>query len=107
MTERKYSVASIGSSIDGFWTPPSRPAGFKLNYEIAGRRAADDDFETPDVMVKFTRSRRGPAAREPRRTAAGAGARHHGNAAHAVARTTRAFPSTPTITACCGSKSCA
>ena len=29
-------------------------AGFKLNYEIQDVESGDDDFETPDVVVKFT-----------------------------------------------------
>ena len=34
--------------------PPCRTAGFELTYEIQDAAPADDDFETPDVMVKFT-----------------------------------------------------
>ncbi len=54
MTERKYSVASIGSRIDEFLQQTLRNGGFKFNYEVVDVAPADDDFETPDMMVKFT-----------------------------------------------------
>jgi len=54
VTERKYSVASIGSKIDDFLRQTLRSGGFKVNYEIVDVAPAEDDFETPDVMVKFT-----------------------------------------------------
>jgi spoIIIJ-associated protein len=54
VTERKYSVASIGSRIDGFCGPPSAMEASRCTYEISGRGAAEGDFETPDVVVKFS-----------------------------------------------------
>ena len=54
MTERKYSVASIGSRIDGFLQPTLRNGGFKVNYETQDVDASDDAFETPDMVVKFS-----------------------------------------------------
>jgi spoIIIJ-associated protein len=54
VTERKYSVASIGTRIDGFLRPILGAGGFKLNYELADVHPADDDFETPDVVVRFS-----------------------------------------------------
>ena len=54
MTERKYSVASVGTRIDGFLRPVLQSGGFKLNYEIADVTPAQDDFETPDVVVRFS-----------------------------------------------------
>jgi spoIIIJ-associated protein len=54
VTERKYSVASIGSRIDGFLGPLLKSAGFKLHYEISDSESSDDAFETPDVVVRFT-----------------------------------------------------
>ena len=54
MNERKYSVASVGIRIDGFLGTTLQNGGFKLNYEIQDVEPADGDFETPDVMVKFT-----------------------------------------------------
>ena len=54
MTERKYSVASIGLRIDGFLDATLQNGGIKLTYEIQDAAPANDDFETPDVMVKFS-----------------------------------------------------
>ena len=54
MTDRKYSVAGIGAKIDGFLQPVLRNAGFQLRYEIVDSAVAEDDFETPDLVVKFT-----------------------------------------------------
>ncbi len=54
MTERKYSVASIGSRIDGFLRPTLQHGGFHVNYEILDVEPSDDDFETPDIVVKFS-----------------------------------------------------
>lgn len=53
MTERKYSSASIGPRIDGLLRPVLQSGGFHLNYEIQDAEPAADDFETPDVVVKF------------------------------------------------------
>ena len=54
MTQRKYTIASIGSRIDGFLDSTLENAGFHLEYEIQDIEASDDDFETPDVVVKFS-----------------------------------------------------
>ena len=54
MTERKYSVATAGLRIDGFLHETLQNGGFQLQYEILDRQTADGDFETPDIMVKFT-----------------------------------------------------
>jgi len=54
VTERKYSVASIGSRLDAFLRPTLRNAGFKVNYEIQDVEAPDDAFETPDMVVRFS-----------------------------------------------------
>ena len=54
MTERKYTAASIGPRIDGFLRQTLQSGGFKLKYEIQDSQSADGDFETPDVLVKFT-----------------------------------------------------
>jgi spoIIIJ-associated protein len=54
VTQRKYSVASVGPRIDGFLKPTLRNAGFNVNYEIADVENADGDFETPDIVVRFT-----------------------------------------------------
>ncbi|MBZ5723845.1 MAG: single-stranded DNA-binding protein [Acidobacteriia bacterium] len=54
MTERKYSVNAIGSRIDGFLRPTLHNGGFKLKFEMQDSEASDQDFETPDVVVKFS-----------------------------------------------------
>ena len=54
MNQRKYSVASVGSRIDAFLQSTLRNGGFKVQYEILDVQAADGDFETPDVLVKFS-----------------------------------------------------
>jgi spoIIIJ-associated protein len=54
VTERKYSVATSGLRIDGFLQETLQNGGFQLQYEILDRQTAEGDFETPDIMVKFT-----------------------------------------------------
>jgi len=54
VNERKYSVASIGDRIEEFLDPVLEEGDFRLEYEILDGQPADDDFETPDVVVKFS-----------------------------------------------------
>jgi len=54
VNERKYSVSSIGSRLDAFLKQICADAGFHLNYEILDVDTAEDDFETPDVTVRFS-----------------------------------------------------
>jgi spoIIIJ-associated protein len=54
LTERKYSVATIGLRIDGFLQTTLENAGIELDYEIQDAAPGEGDFETPDVHVKFT-----------------------------------------------------
>jgi spoIIIJ-associated protein len=54
LTERKYSVTSVGLKIDGFLQSTLENAGIELDYEIQDAAPAEEDFETPDVMVKFS-----------------------------------------------------
>jgi spoIIIJ-associated protein len=54
VNERKYSVSSIGSRIDGFLRTTLQNGGLKLQYEIKDVESGDDDFETPDIVVKFS-----------------------------------------------------
>jgi spoIIIJ-associated protein len=54
LTERKYSVASIGLRIDGFLDATLQNGGIKLSYEIQDAPPSNDEFETPDVVVKFS-----------------------------------------------------
>jgi spoIIIJ-associated protein len=54
VSERKYSVATIGIKIDGFLQTILDSGGFKADYDIQDQQSSSDDFETPDVVVKFT-----------------------------------------------------
>jgi spoIIIJ-associated protein len=54
LTERKYSVATIGLRIDGFLQTTLENAGIELDYEIQDASPREDDFETPDVSVRFS-----------------------------------------------------
>jgi spoIIIJ-associated protein len=54
VSERKYSVVSVGPKIDQFLDPVLDQAGFDLDYEIADVESAEADFETPDIVVKFS-----------------------------------------------------
>jgi len=54
VNERKYSVASIGPRIEGFLRPLLEQGGFRASFEMLDGQSADDDFETPDVVVKFS-----------------------------------------------------
>jgi spoIIIJ-associated protein len=54
VNQRKYSVALVGLRIDGFLGTTLQNGGLKLNYDIQDVESSDEDFETPDVMVKFS-----------------------------------------------------
>ncbi len=54
MTQRKYSVDSIGERIDGFLGSLLASAGFELRYKISDADPGESDFETPDVLVNFS-----------------------------------------------------
>jgi spoIIIJ-associated protein len=54
VTDRKYSVASIGSKVDGFLRTILDEAGLKVKHEIEDVTSGEGDFETPDVVVRFT-----------------------------------------------------
>ena len=54
MTQRKYSASSIGPQIDSFLRATLANGGFHVNYTIQDVDPTEDDFETPDVVVKFT-----------------------------------------------------
>jgi spoIIIJ-associated protein len=53
VSERKYSLASIGPRIERLLRPTLRNAGFKVDFEMQDVATAADDFETPDLAVKF------------------------------------------------------
>lgn len=54
VTQRKYSAASAGPRIGAFLRTIFQDGGFSLNYEIQDTQPGEGDFETPDVVVKFT-----------------------------------------------------
>jgi len=54
VTQRKYSASSIGPKIDALLRTTLDDGGFQVNYSIQDMDATEDDFETPDVVVKFT-----------------------------------------------------
>jgi spoIIIJ-associated protein len=54
VTDRKYSVSTVGLKIDGFLGATLQAGGFDVQYDIEDVSRGGDDFETPDVVVKFT-----------------------------------------------------
>jgi spoIIIJ-associated protein len=53
MSDHKYSVASVGERIDEFLDSVLDNAGLDVDYEMTDGQPAADDFETPEVIVKF------------------------------------------------------
>jgi spoIIIJ-associated protein len=47
-------VATVGLRIDGFLNTTLENAGINLKYDIQDAAPSEDDFETPDVHVKFS-----------------------------------------------------
>ena len=54
MGDRKYSASSIGPRIDSFLRAVLQHGGFAAHWEIRDAEADSADFETPDVVVKFS-----------------------------------------------------
>jgi spoIIIJ-associated protein len=54
VSERKYAAASIGSRIDSLLRPILTAGGFQVSYTVHDAEVAADDFETPDLVLKFT-----------------------------------------------------
>lgn len=54
MSEKEYTLESMGPQIDTFLRPLLKGAGFKVDYELAPGEARHPDFENPDVVVKFS-----------------------------------------------------
>jgi len=54
VSEKKYSLAKIGSRIDAFLKPLLKRARFQVKYEMSEGETAHPDFENPDITVKFT-----------------------------------------------------
>jgi spoIIIJ-associated protein len=52
--QRKYSASTIGPKIDALLRATLDNGGFKVNYSIQDGDPTEDDFETPDVVVKFS-----------------------------------------------------
>ncbi len=53
MSERKYTLASVGPQLDRCLSRIIRNAGFDLQFEMAEGEAPHPDFENPDISVKF------------------------------------------------------
>lgn len=56
MSDRKYSKSSVGKQVDEFLRHVLELAGLRLDYEILDGEPAPDDFETPELLVKFSGS---------------------------------------------------
>jgi spoIIIJ-associated protein len=54
VSARKYSAATVAPRIDDFLRPILSSAGFEIDFEVQDGASSDDDFETPDVVVKFS-----------------------------------------------------
>jgi spoIIIJ-associated protein len=54
VSDSKYAVSAIGPRTDKFLHTVLSDAGLRLEFELRDIEAAEDDFETPDVVVKFT-----------------------------------------------------
>lgn len=54
MSQPKYTVASAGPRIDAFLKQTLENASIHLKYSMEDATPAGDDFETPDILVKFT-----------------------------------------------------
>jgi len=54
VNERKYSVTAVGDRIEDFLDCVLDNSGLDLDFELTDGKPADDDFETPDVVVKFS-----------------------------------------------------
>jgi spoIIIJ-associated protein len=54
VSDSKYAVSSIGPRADQFLHTVLSDAGLRLQFELRDVAATEDEFETPDVVVKFT-----------------------------------------------------
>jgi len=54
VTQRKYSVESIGARIDGFPRSPAGQRRLRVAIQDFGRGCGEGDFETPDLLVIFS-----------------------------------------------------
>jgi spoIIIJ-associated protein len=53
VSDRKYSIESVGSKVDEFLDHILDLAGLDVDYEMFDGAPAPDDFETPELLVKF------------------------------------------------------
>ncbi len=54
MSEAKYSVAETGPKVESFLKRVLPLAGLDVTFEIVSGEAAHQDFETPDLLVRFS-----------------------------------------------------
>jgi len=54
VNDRKYTVSAVGQRVEQFLRPLLKQCGFRVDYEMGEGHPADDDFETPDIVVKFS-----------------------------------------------------
>ncbi|HWQ55206.1 MAG TPA: R3H domain-containing nucleic acid-binding protein [Bryobacteraceae bacterium] len=54
MSDRKYSVATVGQKVDTFLRSVLAQARFRVEFEISDACPGPDDVETPDLLVRFT-----------------------------------------------------
>jgi spoIIIJ-associated protein len=54
VSEKKYTVGSMGPRIDQFLKPLLRQAGFQADYEVTEGESVNPDFENPEVVVRFS-----------------------------------------------------
>ena len=54
MSQRKYSAASTGEKLNTFLQMVLKGTHLDVKFEIADADPRPDDFETPDVVVRFT-----------------------------------------------------
>jgi spoIIIJ-associated protein len=54
VSEQKYDVAAIGPRVESFLATVLRDGGFRVTFEMEDASPAEDDFETPEVQVRFS-----------------------------------------------------
>jgi spoIIIJ-associated protein len=54
VSEKKYSITSIGPRIDQFLRPVLKAGGFLVDYKIAEGESLNPDFENPEVVIRFS-----------------------------------------------------
>lgn len=54
MSDKRYTLETLGPRIDAFLRPLLKSARFKADYELASGEARHPDFENPELVVKFS-----------------------------------------------------